>query len=554
MTNTQINGGTQIRSGTITTTQLSSSAAITDGQLATSYIKSDGTRAFSGAVSMGNNLINNVTDPVSAQDAATKNYVDTVAQGLSSKHSARVATTGSETFTISSGNVTQITGTSVDGVSPSVGDYILIKDAPSATGTGSANSTQPGNGLYSVTSNTTNLSVSRVAELSGSIKPGGAYVFVEAGTANGSAGYVVSNPGANSAFTYGTTSMAWTQFTGAGEVTTGNVLTKSGNQLSVASMATGTVIAGNAGTPTVTTLGGDVTIGATGTVTIANSAVSLAKQANLAANSVIGNSTGSSATPTAVSMLSTATASAVAIRDSNANVRFNNAIENFQAITSAAGTTTLTVGSPRVTQVTGSTTQIIKLPDATTLVVGQAFRVMNRSTGVVTVNDNASGLVQSMAAGTFLDVVVTAIGTAAGSWDVSYTAAGGGGTVTAVSVASANGFAGSSSGGTTPALTISTSITGVLKGNGTAISAATAGTDYMAPSDFIVRETPSGTVNGSNTAFTLANTPLSGTEQVFLNGMLQEPGAGNDYTISGTSITYLSAPASGDRIRVSYYK
>jgi hypothetical protein len=123
-----------------------------------------------------------------------------------------------------------------------------------------------------------------------------------------------------------------------------------------------------------------------------------------------------------------------------------------------------------------------------------------------------------------------------------------------VSVASANGFAGSSSGGTTPALTISTSITGVLKGNGTAISAATAGTDYMAPSDFIVRETPSGTVNGSNTAFTLANTPLSGTEQVFLNGMLQEPGAGNDYTISGTSITYLSAPASGDRIRVSYYK
>lgn len=54
------------------------------------------------------------------------------------------------------------------------------------------------------------------------------------------------------------------------------------------------------------------------------------------------------------------------------------------------------------------------------------------------------------------------------------------GTVTAVSVASANGFAGSSTGGATPALTISTSITGVLKGNGTAISAATAGTDYSA--------------------------------------------------------------------------
>lgn len=55
------------------------------------------------------------------------------------------------------------------------------------------------------------------------------------------------------------------------------------------------------------------------------------------------------------------------------------------------------------------------------------------------------------------------------------------GTVTAVSVVSANGFTGSSSGGATPALTLTTSITGVLKGNGTALSAATAGTDFVAP-------------------------------------------------------------------------
>jgi len=50
--------------------------------------------------------------------------------------------------------------------------------------------------------------------------------------------------------------------------------------------------------------------------------------------------------------------------------------------------------------------------------------------------------------------------------------------VTSVAVASSNGFAGSSSGGATPTLTLSTSITGLLKGNGTAMSAATAGTDY----------------------------------------------------------------------------
>ena len=55
------------------------------------------------------------------------------------------------------------------------------------------------------------------------------------------------------------------------------------------------------------------------------------------------------------------------------------------------------------------------------------------------------------------------------------------GTVTSVSVVSANGFAGSVATATsTPAITISTSVTGLVKGNGTAISAATSGTDYSA--------------------------------------------------------------------------
>jgi hypothetical protein len=72
--------------------------------------------------------------------------------------------------------------------------------------------------------------------------------------------------------------------------------------------------------------------------------------------------------------------------------------------------------------------------------------------------------------------------------------------------------------------------------------------------DYIIRETPTGVVNGSNTTFTLANTPIVGGEQVYLNGILQEPGAGNDYTISGATITYLTAPVTGDRLRVSYVK
>lgn len=60
---------------------------------------------------------------------------------------------------------------------------------------------------------------------------------------------------------------------------------------------------------------------------------------------------------------------------------------------------------------------------------------------------------------------------------------GGSGTVTSLSVASANGFVGIvTNPSTTPAITVETTVTGLLKGNGTAVSAATAGTDYLAPS------------------------------------------------------------------------
>ena len=69
----------------------------------------------------------------------------------------------------------------------------------------------------------------------------------------------------------------------------------------------------------------------------------------------------------------------------------------------------------------------------------------------------------------------------AGSIQIAFTGPGSG-SVTSTSVVSANGFAGTVATATsTPAITLSTSVTGVLKGNGTAISAATAGTDYVVP-------------------------------------------------------------------------
>ena len=75
---------------------------------------------------------------------------------------------------------------------------------------------------------------------------------------------------------------------------------------------------------------------------------------------------------------------------------------------------------------------------------------------------------------------------------------GGGGTVTSTSVVSANGLAGTvATPTTTPAITLSTTVTGMLKGNGTAISAATAGTDYVTPAGLPTSLPPSGTAGGA---------------------------------------------------------
>lgn len=76
----------------------------------------------------------------------------------------------------------------------------------------------------------------------------------------------------------------------------------------------------------------------------------------------------------------------------------------------------------------------------------------------------------------------------------------------------------------------------------------------LSESNFVDKEIPSGSINGSNTAFVLANTPISGSEHVYLNGILQESGSGNDYTISGANITMLSAPLTGEKLRVTYRK
>lgn len=140
-------------------------------------------------------------------------------------------------------------------------------------------------------------------------------------------------------------------------------------------------------------------------------------------------------------------------------------------------------------------------------------------------------------------ITVTPSGT-----NITIAATGGGsGTVTTVSVVSANGFAGSvATATTTPAITLTTTITGILKGNGTAISAATSGVDYVIPSGSITGTATNITASSNSTLTTLSALSLPTSQ---LTGTLlaaQFPAITGDITTTAGSLATTLATVNGN--------
>jgi len=162
-----------------------------------------------------------------------KKYVDTVAQGLDIKDAVRVGTTANLTATYSNGSSgvgATLTNSStqaalvIDGITMVVNDRVMVKDQ----------TTTLQNGLYKVTnigSGSTNWVLTRTPDGDESTEVnGGSFFFVQEGTTNGDNGYVTTNDGNP---TIGTDAITFEQFSGAGQVTAGSGLSKSGNIIDV---------------------------------------------------------------------------------------------------------------------------------------------------------------------------------------------------------------------------------------------------------------------------------------------------------------------------------
>lgn len=190
------------------------------------------TVAGSQTVDMGGNKVTNIGTPTQSTDAVTKAYVDGVKQALDIKDSVRVASQSNLSSTYnngSSGVGATLTADgngaiTVDSVALASGNRVLVKAQTDASE----------NGIYSVTtvgdvSNPYVLTRTTDADSSSEVT-GGMFTFVEEGS-DADAGFVLSN--ITGSATIGTDDITMTQFSGAGSVTAGNGLAKSGNTLSL---------------------------------------------------------------------------------------------------------------------------------------------------------------------------------------------------------------------------------------------------------------------------------------------------------------------------------
>ena len=199
----------KIADGNVTTAKLAANAVTAaKADLTGTWTFSDLRGTFGADVSAGGFKLSNLASPVGNNDAATKQYVDGVAQGLDVKQSVQA---------IAKTNITLSAPQTIDGVALVAGDRVLV--------TGQTTGSQ--NGIYVVAAS----AWARSADMPAGSDASGAFTFVEQGTANADSGWVCTNDKGSAVA--GTDALAFSQFSGAGSIVAGDGLSKTGNQIDV---------------------------------------------------------------------------------------------------------------------------------------------------------------------------------------------------------------------------------------------------------------------------------------------------------------------------------
>tara|TARA_R110000868_G_scaffold182605_1_gene423622 strand:+ start:20127 stop:21332 length:1206 start_codon:yes stop_codon:yes gene_type:complete len=204
-----------------------------------------------GAFSFNSQNLTNLADPVNAQDAATKSYVDSTAQGLNTKASCVVASTA---------NIATLSGLlTIDGVTVADGDRVLVKNQTA----------QADNGIYVASAS----AWARSADMNVWAEFPAAYTFIEQGTTQADTGWVCTS---NQGGTLDTTPVTWAQFSGAGSYTAGTGLTLTGTTFSISNTAVTTGSYGGAAQTLSATVNaqGQLTALSAQSIAIANTQVS----------------------------------------------------------------------------------------------------------------------------------------------------------------------------------------------------------------------------------------------------------------------------------------
>jgi hypothetical protein len=330
-----------------TLASLSVTGNVTSGNLVTSGILSvtgTGVSSIAGNLDMTSNNIVNLATPVNASDAATKQYVDDIAQGLHTHDSCNAATTGT-LASISGGTVTYNNGTSgvgatltttgsyttIDGVTLADGMRILVKNEVSTAN----------NGIYVRTSATV---LTRADDFDTPTEmAGGDFTFVTAGTVYDNTGWVMTDP----VTTVGTSPVVWVQFSGAGTYTAGTGLTLTGSVFSV-NVAQSQIT--SVGTLTSLSVSGNITAGNVSATTFTGALSGAATSATTAgtANSVAGaNVTGTVANAT----FATTAGSANSVAGANVTGTVANATFATSAGSATTAGTVTTAAQPNITSV-----------------------------------------------------------------------------------------------------------------------------------------------------------------------------------------------------------